>query len=191
MILNINKNKIKLVSDILALIFIFLWQPITEIVFYDFSTLKSIKYSFLCLFLFYLVLFCSTLPFMMVIDLLGLKNMVNLFIEKEEEKLKLYADKIFIDPVYKLCRHPMQAGFIGMFIFSSCNFNFGRVLFIILMNTGILIGVNEEEKHLREDDFYKKISKIVTNKFLPDFRNLFSKEFELLENSNSKVNKLK
>jgi len=117
---------------------------------------------------------------MMKIDLLGIKRMLNILNEREDDS-KLVQGKIYIDPVYKLCRHPMQAGFIGLFLFSSCNYNLGRTLFIILMITGILIGVNEEEKNLAQDKYYRKISKIVRNKFIPNFMNLFSNEFKELE----------
>lgn len=118
---------------------------------------------------------------MMKIDLLGLKNMVNLFIENDNDKLNLFQDVIMFDPVYKICRHPMQAGFIGMFIFSSANYNLGRLIFSIVMIAGILIGVNEEEIHLHQNEKYKEISYLVKNKFLPNFSNLFSDEFIALE----------
>lgn len=124
----------------------------------------------------------------MKIDLLGFKRMINLFIFHEDDKLKIFNDKIFIDPVYKLCRHPMQAGFIGLFIFSSPNYNLGRFLFCLIMIIGILIGVFEEEKFLREDILYQKISKIVKNKFIPNFMNFFSQEFKQIESIDLKCN---
>ena len=107
--------------------------------------------------------------------------MVNLFIQNDKEKLNLFADVIMFDPVYKLCRHPMQAGFIGMFIFSSANYNIGRIMFMVIMNIGILIGVNEEENSLFENEKYKQITYLVKNKFFPNFFNLFSDEFVKLE----------
>jgi hypothetical protein len=124
----------------------------------------------------------------MKIDLLGIKNMINLFIDNDKEKLNLFQDVIMFDPVYKLCRHPMQAGFIGMFLFSSSIYNLGRIIFMSFMIIGILIGVNQEEIHLLKNDDFKEITYLVRNKFLPNFLNLFSNEFSKLEN---KLNKKK
>ena len=128
---------------------------------------------------------------MMKIDLLGLNRMWSLFSDDSENNKKDLIDdkKIMIDPVYKLCRHPMQAGFIGLFIFSSCNYTLGRVLYIVCMLIGITIGVNEEEKFLQKNEIYLKIVKIVKNKFLPDFTNLFSDQFKEIEELNLKKNK--
>lgn len=131
------------------------------------------------------IFFFATLPFMLETDLFGVKRMIavlkNDYIEYPVEI------GISIPFIYRLCRHPMQCGLIGIYLFSSPQYDIGKLFFVLFNVLGIVIGVKQEEKALNQIEDYKKYRSLVTNKFLPNFLNAFdSKIINLFKKETSK-----
>ena len=84
--------------------------------------------------------------------------------------------QISIPMIYKTCRHPMQTGILMIIIFSSSLYNLGRIFLVSLFMIGVLIGVIQEENALSKVEAYKIYKKKVTNKFIPNFWNLYEKD---------------
>ncbi len=152
---------------------IFLWQPIDEITILNLRE-TFLNYFFYFMFLLALTEFLMTVPFFLQTDLFGLNRMKSVITNDHIEYPSPV--KISVPPVYRTCRHPMQSGIMGIFIFSSGLYNLGRFLLVVLFLVGIYIGVNQEEKLLRKSDGYVNYSKIVKNQFIPEVKNLWDKE---------------
>lgn len=160
-------------SDIILLIVLFLWQPIDQIELFSFRQ-TIVDGIFIIFAVLFFIEFILTMPFMMQTDLFGLNRMVNLF-SADEFTFPTEID-ISTPFIYRGCRHPMQSGFIGMFLFSSSLYNLGRIIFVTLFITGIVIGVGQEEAYLDRSRCYLKYKSIVNNRFIPNPFNYFDEE---------------
>jgi hypothetical protein len=149
---------------------IFLWQPLDEVPIFSFrgTILDKISYLFVAV---GSVEYLLTVPFFMKTDLLGLNRMMAILNFSEIE----YPFIVQIEApwIYKLCRHPMQGGTLLIILFSSTDFNLGRVICVTLLVLGQYIGVMQEEKFLGQYEGYRKFKSVVKNMYIPQFSNLF------------------
>ena len=60
----------------------------------------------------------------------------------EEKYLKDESNSIVITKCYGLCRHPQQSATLIIFLSAGLSWSFGRMLYIIVMAIGVIIGVN-------------------------------------------------
>jgi protein-S-isoprenylcysteine O-methyltransferase Ste14 len=85
-----------------------------------------------------------------------------------------FPTKIYVPMIYSTCRHPMQAGIMMVVIFANPNYTLGRCLLVGIIVIGDLIGVLQEEKYLNAFPEYQEYKKVVTNRYIPNFLNLFN-----------------
>jgi len=163
-------------SAIIGISVLFLWQPITEVTVMNFTSqaVKSLFFVMFCLFCFQGIL---TIPFMAKMDLIGFKNMRNVIEEEEIEYPQTI--KLQFPFIYRGMRHPRLGSILGMMIFSSTDFNLGRIIFLSCFIIGTFIGAILEESYLCEIESYRKYCDIVPNKFIFDV-------FEALDPENEK-----
>jgi len=172
----IERGVYNTISSILGLSMLFFWQPITEVKVMQFSShsVKTLFFVMSCLFALQGFL---TIPFLMKFDLMGFRNMSKVLKENELEYPRpLYLSFPFI---YRGMRHPRLSSILGIIIFSSTEFNLGRVVFIASMIVGTVIGAVLEEYNLSHNENYRKYLDIVPNRFVFDI-------FEALDPENEK-----
>lgn len=118
--------------------------------------------------------FILTLKFMSAVDLIGWKRM-NTVISSDEIEFP-FPIKIRTPMMHRTCRHVQQSCTLATFIFSSTNFTYGRVFFLAIMIIGVLIGIYQEECELNKFTNYQEYAKLVPNRFIPNYFNLFNEE---------------
>jgi protein-S-isoprenylcysteine O-methyltransferase Ste14 len=159
------------VSDVLLASTLFLWQPINEITLFNLNY-HPVDKVFLVLCLLGNLLFLSTMPFFIDTDLFGWKRMFHAL--NNDTFPYPFPTKIYVPWIYSTCRHPMQAGILGVVIFANANYTLGRALVVGILVIGDVIGILQEEKYLSTFPAYREYCKTVTNRYIPNLFNLFS-----------------
>lgn len=127
-----------------------------------------------------------TIPFFLQTDLFGIKRM--LFILRNNYYETSEDGEIVVPMIYRTCRHPMQTGVIGSFLFTSSYYNIGRAFLVSAFLVGIILGVRQEESLLSKIDTYRKYKQVVKNKFFPNLFNLLNKDINQQLNKREKSN---
>ncbi len=151
----LERSTYVLISSLLMANWIYFWRPI-PIVIYDLSESWIGTFLMICSFFgFFLAVFSTFL--INHFDLFGLKQIIHVFRPKKETPYR------FVTPLlYQIVRHSLYLGFIIAF-WSNSEFTIGHLLFSSLATVYTLIGIDYEEKDLKQEfgETYKKYSQAI------------------------------